>query len=222
MGTAAPSIRAAMKALPLLTLCAMSLCGCKVLTIDENRAFLARQNNEINAASYVNEIWSSKATPLFQSKAVPARTLFPEIEADLAKAGAKWGRKTGEGSAWTFVVAGEGQVKAIDAISRRGTATVNLANTGQQNIVTLQIGPVVAGTAIRDALPFVSFNDFPGQLAFADVGRELTTKAFTSLKPALARLRVDQRIRFVGVLNLREAEGQAVITPISITPIADL
>ena len=199
-------------ALAAVTVGSCALGGCKVLTIDEDRAMRARRNGDFNPQSYVDAIWKAKAVPTIDAEAVPAPDLMAAIDKGLDKAGKTKGRRVGEGSAWTFVLRGDGTVAKIDTASPSGSIDVLLSNG---RTVRLQTGPVVAETAIRDALPFVAFNDFSDQLSFADVGRALTAKALNGVKPVFAALRPGSRIRFLGVANVRDAADPLVVTPVS-------
>jgi len=192
--------------------------GCKVFSVDEDRAIRARRGSDFDAARYVDAIWARKVMPELDRKAVSARDLVAAVDGGIDQAGAKLGRRVGEGSAWTFVVRGEGVVSRVDASSRRGTAEIALADVPGRT-ARVQIGPVVSGSAVRDSLPFVAFNDFADQLAFADLGRALTTSALAGVKPAIAALRVGQRVRFLGVTNLRAAGDPIVLTPVALTPV---
>ena len=195
-------------------LAAMSLlAACRVVTVEEDREIRARNGGDFDAARYVATIWQARAMPTIDREAVPAQTLLPALATNLDAAGAEHGRRVGEGSAWTFVLRGEGRVSAVDTTARRGTATVTLADG---RTLSLQVGPVVTGTAIRDALPFVAFNDFADQLAFADVGRALTARALAGVRPVVASLRPGQQVRFVGVANVRDASEPLVVTPIAL------
>lgn len=212
------SLRPAGLAAFLATLLGAGLLGgCEVLTIEEDRALRARRGGDFDAARYVDEIWAAKAVPALDQRAIPANKLVAAIDADLERAGAELGRRAGEGSAWTFVVSGTGVVSSVDAASRRGSAEVTLTGTAPARAVRLQIGPVVSGTAIRDALPFVAFNDFADQLAFADVGRALTARALRTLRPGIAQLRPGQAVRFTGVVNVRAPGEPLVVTPVALS-----
>lgn len=201
---------AALLGVPLLS-------GCKVLTIQEDAALRARRAANFDAAHYVDEIWAKKAVPTIERRAVPADKLVRAIDTGLDRAGDDYGRRVGEGSAWTFVISGTGVVTAIDTTSRRGSADVALSGGAAGRVVRLQIGPIVSGTAIRDALPFVSFNDFADQLAFADVGRALTKRSLDNLRPVLGRLRPGALIRFTGVANVRAPGEPLTVTPVAIS-----
>lgn len=192
---------------------ACALGGCKVLTIEEDRALRARLGGDFDAPRYVDAIWKSKAVPAIDAEAKPLPIVVSAIDRDLDKAGAALGRRVGDGSAWTFVLKGEGVVTKVDTTTPRGSVDVALPG----RVVRIQTGPVVSETAIRDALPFVTFNDFTDQLAFAEVGRALTAKALAGLVPVRDQLQPGRRIRFIGVANVRSAADPLVVTPVSVT-----
>ena len=84
------------------------------------------------------------------------------------------------------MVKGTGQVTQIHTESQAGTALVEIP--GLVETVALQIGPVVRGTALRDATGAVSFNQFTNQLDYADVAKEMNRRAlqtaFANVDPA--------------------------------------
>jgi predicted lipoprotein len=210
--------RRALRGAALLA-CALALVGCKVVTIEQDQAIRAKRSLNFNADTYVARIWRGQALPAFHARAVPAKTLFAAIDADADEAGARLGRRSGEGAAWTFVVSGEGVIGAVDDSSRRRTVEVKLGD-GVSRAVKLQTGPVVVGTSLRDALPFIAFDDFTDQLAFADVGRALTRTSLSRLKPTLDGLKPGDRVRFVGAFDLPTADQPVFVTPISVDKVA--
>jgi predicted lipoprotein len=198
---------------------AATMAGCKVVTIEQDQAIRAKRSLDFDAGVYVSRIWTTQALPELQRRATPARELFPAIDANPEDAGARLGRRASEGGAWTFVVRGQGVVTAIDDSSRRGAVEIALGD-GVSRAVKLETGPVVVGTTVRDALPFIAFDDFSDQLAYADVGRALTTTALARLKPVLNDVRPGDRVRFLGAFHL-SAPGQPVlVTPVSIEKVA--
>lgn len=199
----------------LLCACVATTAGCKVVTIQQDQAIRAKRSPNFDAGVYVSRIWDARALPELRRRATSAKDLFMAIGADLDAAGARLGRRASEGGAWTFVVSGEGTVRSFDDSSRRRTIEVLLAGDAARSI-KLEVGPVVVGTSLRDALPFIAFDDFSDQLAYADVGRALTTTSLSRLKPALGAIKPGDQIGFVGAFNL-PAPGQPIfITPISI------
>lgn len=194
---------------------AIALTGCKVVTTAQDQAIRAKRSLNFNADAYVAKIWDAQALPELQRRAAPANDLFAAIDANPDKAGARLGRRASEGGAWTFVVSGEGVVRAVDNSSRRRTVEVSVVEAGAR-AVRLEAGPVVVGTALRDALPFIAFDDFSDQLAFADVGRALTKTALSRTRPTLESLRPGDRVRFVGAFNLPAAGQPVFVTPVSV------
>jgi predicted lipoprotein len=189
------------------------LSGCKVVTLEQDRALRAKHSLNFNADAYVATIWQGQALPALRARATPAKTLFAAIDANPQEAGARLGRRTGEGAAWNFVVSGEGVVVAVDDASRRGTVAVRLDGPDARPL-KLQTGPVVEGTSLRDALPFIAFDDFSDQLAYADVGRALTRTSLAPLKATLETLKAGDRVRFVGAFDLPSAGQPVLVTPI--------
>ncbi|HVJ00023.1 MAG TPA: DUF2291 domain-containing protein [Sphingomonas sp.] len=203
----------------VLALSCLALSACKIHSIEEDRALRERQSRDFNA-HYVAAMWQKQALPALRERAAPLPALIGAIDADIDAAGKAHGRRTGEGAPWTFVAHGAGTIVAVDRASRRGALVVRVAGMSQPATLRIQIGPVVSGTAIRDALPFVTFNDFTDQLAFADVGNALTVEA---LKTVASRdgFHAGERVRFAGVFNMRAAGEPVVITPFAIAPAPD-
>lgn len=185
------------------------LAGCKILPIDEARALRERSSGAFDAKRYVETIWGGRAQKALADSAVPIERLRAE---PLDPLGAAHGRRAGEGSPWTFVVSGEGQVERVDLGQPRGTVAVQTA----AGLALIQAGPVVSGTTIRDALPFVAFDGFPDQIAFAEVGTELTGRAVTPLRKTLGALKPGDRIRFMGAARPGVGDAPLVVTPVSI------
>src|ERR1700744_4965734 len=81
------------------------------------------------------------------------------------------------------MVRGTCKVTEIKSESQAGTAIIEIPGLNEK--IALQIGPVVRGTALRDATGLVSFNQFTKQLDYADVSKEMNGRA---LKAAFANL----------------------------------
>ncbi|WP_162184709.1 DUF2291 family protein [Sphingomonas hengshuiensis] len=194
-----------------LLACAL-LGGCTLLPIDEARMLRERSSGSFDATRYVAEIWDSRARP-----ALAARTVAIDAvrTADLDRFGAEQGRRAGEGSPWTFVVEGEAVVREARTDQPRGTLTIDTPGGG----ATILTGPVISGSAIRDALPFIRFDGFSDQIAYAEVGAELTERALRPLQPTLRSLRVGDRVRFRGVASIVAPGDPIAITPFEIARI---
>jgi len=120
-------------------------------------------------------MWSSRVVPYFEKKAGRLLEVRDLAAKSPEEAGAKFGyRPKSEQSPWTFVVRFDGVIVAADTESRAATITVDASGQGKGDAI-VQIGPAMRGTAIRDALDFVSFGDFTNQIDFARFGKSFNT-----------------------------------------------
>ena len=142
----------------------------------------AISSNSDNASSFVEPIWNSKVVPTILAKAVEAAVLLPEIRANPEAAGQRYGRREAT-NPFNYMIKGSGKVTQVNTESRAGTMTVEIDNGSSHETINLQIGPVVIGTALRDATGLVSFNQFTNQIDYAGVSKEMNLRA---IKDALA------------------------------------
>ena len=78
----------------------------------------------------------------------------------------------------------------------------------------LQVGPVLRGTAIRDALPTVSFDQFVNQIQYAEVATTLNARVEAEVLESLDReTLVGRRVRFAGATTL-VSDGPLTVTPV--------
>jgi predicted lipoprotein len=191
------------------------LAACKVVPIAADRAARERLAGAFDAGRYVDTVWDAQATPYWTKTAAPFPDLAAAIDRDLDAAGAREGRRAGDGSPWTFVAKGKGVVTAVDTAARAGRVTVAVpAAGGQARDVQIQVGPVVSGSTLRDSLPFVTFNDFSNQIAYAEVGGAMSRKAVAHARPVAQGLKVGDPVAFVGAFALSKAGDPILLTPV--------
>jgi len=191
---------------------ALLLSGCKIVPIagDDDA-----QGGGFDAEAYADGLWAERVLPHFAAAAKPLPDVVQAIAADLDAAGETLGyRAAAEGSPWSFIVTGTGRVTAKNTQSRAGTLV--LAVDGVPAEVTIQIGPVVRGNAVRDSLPFVSFKEFTNQLEFADVGKALTARALAATEADAAAATVGQAVTFTGAMSLNAKGDKLLVTPVSL------
>lgn len=204
----------------VLAACAISLSlgGCKIVH-DDQRAKSDRSGSEssFDAAGYVTSVWDSKVVPLFSEKAQDTAAVSTAVQGDLNQAGEKYGhRPATEGSPWSFVVKGEGEVVSVNTESRAGTVVVAVPVGSETREVTLQIGPVVKGSALRDCLPFFTFQSVTNQLEFARVARALNDRAVERIKPIVPTIKVKGKVSFSGAVSLSSASDKFVVVPVNL------
>jgi predicted lipoprotein len=172
------------------------------------------QPTETTAAKFVDGIWD-KLGPVFDQKAQDIGKILPEIRADPDAAGEKYGRREAT-NPYNYMVKGTGKVAEINTESAAGTAIVEVPGLSEK--VALQIGPVVRGTALRDATGLVSFNQFANQLDYADVSKELNSRALkTAFAAAPAASLAGKNVTFYGAFTFDpHSKSPVLITPVKI------
>lgn len=181
---------------------AATFVACKPWTvrpIDEKTGNAAAPG-AFDASAYVESIWTTKVLYEARASAVDLRA---------ALAGTAPGRTP-------LFVRGDGVVAGVDTRSRVGLALVDLAPGDGRADVAMQIGPVLRGTAVRDALPFIRFGDFDNQLAFADVANALNGRVVSSVLTGLDPTSLEgRRLTFWGATRLDGTAGRfAEIIPV--------
>lgn len=197
-------------------LLAVALAGCKILPI-QSESDAAQQ--KFNGTDYVAKLWDAQVIPVVRDKAFPIETVIAAVEGGLDKAGPEFGhRPAEEGSPWSFVVKGTAVIKEKNTNSRAGTVLIDVTTPKGPVPVTIQIGPVIKGNSLRDAMPFINFQNFTNQLEFAEVGRAFNGRVVTELKAAVDALAPGQTIAYSGTFSLNSATDKILLTPVLIGP----
>ena len=111
----------------------------------------------------------------------------------------------------------EGTIVVADTESRAATIGVDATGQGKTD-ATVQIGPAMFGTSIRDALSFVSFNDFTNQIDFARYGDAFNAYVNRITLEKLPRKDlVGRKVTLIGAYALDSSGEPPVITPVEIT-----
>ena len=198
----------------------LPLAGCKVVSNDQRASTSSSSTAQaaFDVAAYVDGVWDKKLLPFFETKSGDAQKVIEAIKKDLDEAGKQYGnRSDAEGSPWSFAVRAKGKVVSVNTESRAGTLVVEIASGAAKQEVTLQIGPVVKGSAIRDSLPFFSFTDVTNQIEYAQVGRAFNERAMKSLADVLPKLTpAGASIEFFGAISMTSVPETFVVTPVAI------
>jgi predicted lipoprotein len=206
--------------------CAATVAACTIVYDDDKKkdapdprssAGPSPQPRGFDAVAWVESVWTSRVLPHFEKDAVPLGEVLAALEVDRDAAGQKYGRRAdAEGSPWSFAVKGAGSVVSVHTESRAGTMVIAVPAGSRTEQVTLQIGPVVRGTAIRDNLPFLSFGDVTNQIEFAQLSRALNDRAMAGIRPGLDALaKPGARVIFGGAMNVSASgEDSFLITPL--------
>lgn len=204
----------------IAALACLALAGCKFVPTSEkqNKASVnSAQAPDQGFDAKVAGLWTDKLLPYVRSKAAPLGEVIAAVASSPDAAGAKYGYKEKGGSApWTLLATIDGKVVAANTQSRAATLDIDADGNGTAD-ARVQIGPVIRGTAIRDSLSFVNFNDFTNQIDFAQFGKAFNTYVDKTLLEKLPRDDLaGKQVKVVGAFPLPAAGELPLITPITI------
>lgn len=182
---------------------------------------IAARTATFNPDKMVVDIWDAKVIPYLTAKAGDFKTVHDLENSDLNGAGAKYGYKEKVGnSPWTFAVRLEGRIISSNTESRAATIDVDGDGDGKAD-VTVQIGPAIRGTALRDSLDFVSFNHFTNQIDFAQFGKAFNTHANKTFLAKIPREHLNgSMVKLIGTYQHGVSSGLPLITPAALEVLA--
>ena len=193
--------------------------GCRIVKTDpktEDAANAATQDSETARVDQVlAETLDSQLLPLIAQNAVALADLKAAALADMDAAGKAHGnRGAGAGVPWNFPVKGEGVILSANLESRARKAEIDTDGDGKADL-TLQLGPVIAGTALRDVAPFYDFGQFRDQIEFAQLARAINDKVSATITLPQGDL-TGRRVVFTGVLPLLKPTDPIVVTAVQV------
>jgi predicted lipoprotein len=176
--------------------------GCRVATVRPLDQAVATAQNEgpsagpFDAQALVASVWETEVL----------RALDGAVDAGALARGSV-------GVAGPAVVRGRGRVVEVDTRSRAGNAIVEMEGEPAARVV-VQVGPVLTGTAVRDAIPALGFDRFVNQIQHADVGNELNARVERDVLAGLDRERLrGRRVSFAGMAVV-EPGRPPLVTPV--------
>ncbi|MBB2909399.1 putative lipoprotein [Streptosporangium becharense] len=166
---------------------------------------------KFDAAAFGAEMYESKVVPAIEKDAVDLPVLVEALVADKDAAGEKYGRRQGT-SPYSFPVKGTGEAGE----AKSGLLPVTVPGLPEGTRVSLQIGPAINGTALRDAAGFITFGQFLNQVEYADAATSLNNQMRERLLKNLdvAGLK-GKKISFTGAFTLL-SPSVVTITPVSV------
>ncbi|MDS9469481.1 DUF2291 domain-containing protein [Paracoccus sp. MBLB3053] len=210
-----------MKRIILVAAClaaSFGLSACKIVKTqapDEKSPAADASGDDARISALLAETWEPRLLPVIREKAVPVTDLRNAVAGGIEAAGKAHGKAgSGAGAAWNFAIKGEGKVVEAKLDSRARTLGIDTDGDSSPD-VTLQLGPVVKGTALRDFSPFYDFTNFRDQIEFAKLGRALNDTASTALTLPEGDP-TGKTATFIGVFAIRSASEPWLITPISV------
>jgi predicted lipoprotein len=201
----------------ILTLGSCKLAVIRPLDPKTGKAMLSEEDSKkvFSAETYVAERWNDPLLTTVQSSAVELSTLLSELTADNAAASEKYGHQQGSGP-FNFIVKGQGVVTEVDTSSKAGLARIDLDPADGTADVAIAVGPVIKGTGLRDAMPFIDFNQFTNQLEYADVSKKLHEHVMNNVIASIDLTSLQGKtINFSGAFAFKDVES-IIVTPVEL------
>lgn len=195
-----------------LTLVVTLLSGCRIVSQQE----LADLKNPPNPKmADIDQLWQQKLVPQLQAEARPVSALLTAMRSakDFDTACQAYGYRTQAENPCIFSVSVQGDVTAVNTTSRSGKMTVK-DESGDS--VTIQIGPIIRGTALRDGYRGAGYQDFNDQVLFGDFGKAINQHASQMMQQFAPK--VGDKVKVTGVFSSWDIPQQLPdITPAAIS-----
>lgn len=164
---------------PLVVLCAavaFGVSGRKIVkdAPEDDQAIAAdASGDDARTAQRIADTFEPQLITHIRETAMTLDALGATLAGGIDAAGTAHGvRGAGAGALWNFAVTGAGKV--VDAKLGTPSRTVERDVDGDSAAdLTLQLGPVLKGSALRDPAPFYNFDGFRDQIEFAKLARSL-------------------------------------------------
>ena len=147
-----------------------------------------------------------------EQEAKPLAEVLSAVAADPEQAGQELGRREGATGAYTYSVEGQGTAGDV----QQSLLPVTVPGLPNDTRVSLQIGPAINGTALRDASGVVEFGDFTNQVEYANAATALNDAMREQVLTDLDRASLaGEKVSFVGAVQLL-TPTTVTITPVSV------
>lgn len=194
----------------------LSLTGCvKVVQIGHEGELTGKV--AFNAADNVAGIWDSQALPELEKKAVDLPQFLTESNGDLKALAGKYGKYSmGTKGELSYVVKGQGKVTEVNQEKKAGFMKVQLDGYAGPKIISLQIGSVYKGSAVRDSLDFIKYEDYKNQVDWAKVSQSIHDVIDKTVigKQDLKAMQ-GKTVKFVGCFSVNKPD-EILITPVEL------
>jgi predicted lipoprotein len=159
-------------------------------------------------AAFAVQTYESQVVPELRKSAVDLSVLLPALAQDPQATGQQYGRRQSDGP-YNYPVRGTGVAGGV----RSGLLQVTVPGAPDTQVY-VPVGPAINGTALRDAVGFITFGQFLNQVEYADaataLNNEVKQRVLAGLDPAALS---GKTISFVGAFT--------ALTPttVTITPV---
>jgi predicted lipoprotein len=169
----------------------------------------------LDPTDYVNKYWASRILPTVKRSAVDLPTLLSKLKRDPSATAKRYGNVATLGGEPTFLAKGTARVLSVNT-SGIPTEAALAFDHGHKATADLQLGPILTGTDVRDAMRFISFNQFADQVTYSEVATAINHKiATTTLKSIDDAKLAGSTVTFSGAFTVTPGQPP-LITPVTL------
>ncbi len=206
-----------------ILLFSLMLTSCRLFTIvpiEENDSQkgskISSGEKAVDVNKYIEDKWDSVIVKEINERKQSLTKILSEASGGWDEVCSKYGIKKGDiGSKYNFIVTDTAQVKEVNTESKAGFIVISLNGVNTDYTLKIAIGPVLKGTAIRDSLKGINFNDFVNQMDYANLANELNKKGNEN---SVGNIDVNtlngKTITFTGSFTDPEGAKEIIIMPI--------
>jgi predicted lipoprotein len=200
-------------------MCAL-ISSCKIVKIDPeaeqaSEKTISSGEKAVDVASYMAEHWDADILPEINERRVSLGEIMQAAGGGWDQAGEALGVIKGDiGSKYNFIVQDTAVVKEINTESKAGYIVVEIEGVPAPAI-HIATGPVLKGTAIRDSLNCVDFNQFVNQMDYAKLANELNKIGNDNITQSTSIEELaGKTIEFTGSFTQPEDGAEILIMPV--------
>jgi predicted lipoprotein len=171
-------------------------------------------STNLDPTDYVNKYWASKILPTVKQSAVVLPTLLAALKQDKAATAKRYGNVATLGGQPTFLVKGTARIVSVNTSGIPSQAGLAVG-AAKAPTASMQLGPIITGTDVRDAMKFINFNQFADQVTYSEVATAINKRIVTTTLDKLDNSKLKgKRVTFTGAFTL--GPGKPLITPITV------
>ena len=156
--------------------------------------------------------------PELTGKAVDLGEFLKEANGDLGSLADKYGKYSmGDSGELTYTVKGTGTVTEVQTEKKAGYIAIKLEGYDGSEEIKIQVGSVIKGSSVRDALSFIKFGDYTNQEEYAAVSQSINDVIMEKvINPETASGLNGKTIEFTGCFTVKD-DTTILITPVVLT-----
>lgn len=179
-----------------------------------SKAQTASQSTEFRPAAWAAKEYPKTVEPYVTSKAVDLATLLTGLSSDAKATEAQYGHNAGSGSGYAFPV----ELTGVAGADSNGLVPLKVEGVPGKWLVSLQVGPAINGSALRDVSGKIAFGSFENQIDYQNAALALNdqvkSKVLDGFDPSTLKGRT---VEVVGAFAEGANPDFVGIVPISVT-----